>query len=53
MMVSTSARPEIPLSIVAFKLDHVVMVSDEPLHVTSVGAWEASWLVLIGLLSLN
>ena len=26
------------------------MVSDEPLHVTCVGAWEGSWLVLLGLL---
>ena len=29
------------------------MVSDEPLHVTCIGAWEGSWLVLLGLLRLT
>ena len=29
------------------------MISDEPLHVTCVGAREGSWLVLLGLLRLS
>ena len=29
------------------------MISDEPLHVTCVGAWEGAWLVLLGLLRLT
>ena len=42
-----------PLSIVASRLDHVAMISDEPLHVTCVGAWKGSGLVLLGLLRLS
>ena len=34
----------------ASRLDHVAMVSDEPLHVTCFGARQGSWLVLLGLL---
>ena len=37
----------------ASRLDHVAMVSDEPLHVASVGTWEGAWLVLLGLLRLS
>ena len=33
--------------------DHEAMISDEPLHVTCVGAWEGSWLVLLDLLLLT
>ena len=32
------------------RLDHVAMISDEPLHVTCVSAREGKWLVLLGLL---
>ena len=35
------------------RLDHVAMISDEPLHVTCVSAREGSWLVLLGLLRLS
>ena len=47
------ARPDVPLSVVASRLDHVAMISDEPLHVTCVGAWKGFRLVLLDLLLLT
>ena len=37
----------------ASRLDHVAMISDEPLHVTCVGAWKGFRLVLLDLLLLT
>ena len=37
----------------ASRLNHVAMVSDEPLHVACIGTWEGSWLVLLSLLGLS
>ena len=41
------------MSVVASRLDHVAMISDEPLHVTCVGAWKGSGLFLLDLLLLT
>ena len=52
-MVSTSGRLDVPLSVVASRLDHEAMISDEPLLVTCVGAWKGSRLVILDLLLLT
>ena len=35
------------------RLDHVAMISDEPLHVTCIGVWKGSMFVLLDLLPLT